>query len=87
MRPDSLYPEGVFWSDEMNLILKSLATKPVAEFGVGYKGTQLKASMFLGPERQRTSFKPMRCTVLPVYCTCTHVHMYACTVHVYLCSG
>lgn len=67
VRQDSLYPEGVFWSDEMDLILRSMATMPVTEFGVGYKGTQLKASMFLGPERQRTSFKPMRYIRCSVY--------------------
>ena len=60
VKPDYLYPEGVFWSDEMNLILFSMATKPVTEFGVGHKGTQLKTSLLLGDEKQRTSFKPMR---------------------------
>ena len=58
VKPDYLYPEGAFWSDEMNYILNAMATAPITSFGVGHKGTQLKASLFLG--KQRTAFKPMR---------------------------
>ena len=57
--PDHFYPEGVFYSEEMNQILNAMATSPVTELGVGYKGTQLKATMMLGG--QRTVFKPKRC--------------------------
>lgn len=58
VKEDSLYPQNAFWSDEMNHILVSMATAPITSFGVGHKGTQLKASLFLG--KQRTAFKPMR---------------------------
>ena len=54
-----LYPEDVFWSGEMNGLLRSLATERITGFDVGYKGTQLKATMMLG--EQKTVFKPMRC--------------------------
>ena len=61
VRPDFLYPEGGFWSDEMSHILHSMATAPITSLGLGHRGTQLKASMMLGS--QRTAFKPMRCSV------------------------
>ena len=56
--PNYLYPEDAFWSHDMDYIINALATAPITSFGVGYKGTQLKATMFLG--KQRTVFKPMR---------------------------
>ena len=58
VKPNYLYPEDAFWSDEMNQILNAMATAPITSFGVGHKGTQLKATMMLG--EQKTAFKPMR---------------------------
>lgn len=58
VKPNYLYPEGAFWSDDMNYIIDAMATAPITSFGLGHKGTQLKATMFLG--KQRTVFKPMR---------------------------
>ena len=58
VRQDYFYPDDAFWSDEMNSILHAMATYPIMSFDVGHRGTQLKASMFLG--EQRTAFKPMR---------------------------
>ena len=58
VKPNYLYPEDAFWSRDMDYILDAMATAPITSFGVGYKGTQLKATMFLG--KQRTVFKPMR---------------------------
>ena len=58
VKPEYLYPEEAFWSDEMNQILNAMATAPITSFGVGHKGTQLKAMMMLG--KQKTAFKPMR---------------------------
>ena len=58
VKPDYLYPENAFWSDEMNQILTAMATAPITSFGVGHKGTQLKATVMLG--EQKTAFKPMR---------------------------
>ncbi len=55
---DHFYPEGAFYSSEMNQILETLATSQVTELGLGYKGTQLKATMMLGG--QKTVFKPKR---------------------------
>ncbi len=55
---DHFYPKESFNSSEMNSILHALATSPITEFGLGYKGTQLKATMMLG--EQRTVFKPKR---------------------------
>lgn len=56
--PDFLYPENSFESEEMNHILVTMATAPITSFGVGHKGTQLKATAMLGS--QRTVFKPKR---------------------------
>ena len=58
VKQDHFYPEDAFWSEEMNSILRAMATYPISSFDVGHRGTQLKASMFLG--NQRTAFKPMR---------------------------
>ena len=58
VKPNYLYPEDAFWSHDMDYIIDAMATAPITSFGVGYKGTQLKATMFLG--KQRTVFKPMR---------------------------
>ncbi len=55
---DYFYPEGAFNSSEMNSILQALAMSQITEFGLGYKGTQLKTTMMLG--HQRTVFKPKR---------------------------
>ncbi len=58
VRQDRLYPEGVFWSDQMNHLLNSMATASITSFDVGYRGTQLKASVLFG--KQKAVFKPMR---------------------------
>lgn len=58
VKPDYLYPENAFYSEEMNHILAVMATAPITSFGVGHKGTQLKATAMLG--MQRTVFKPKR---------------------------
>ena len=58
VKQDHFYPEDAFWSEEMNSILRAMATYPISSFDVGHRGTQLKASMFLG--NQRTAFKPKR---------------------------
>ena len=59
VREDVLYPDGVLQSKEMDLILNALSTYPVTQLDVGYKGTQLKATMHL-EGGQRAVFKPMR---------------------------
>lgn len=56
--PNFLYPNGSFYSEEMNHILASMASSPITAFDVGHKGTQLKATVMLG--KQRTVFKPKR---------------------------
>ena len=43
----------------VDAIVKALQTQPVIQMSVGYRGTQLKASMFL-QGKQRTVFKPKR---------------------------
>ncbi len=58
VRQDRLYPEDVFWSDQMNHIINSMATAEITSFDVGYKGTQLKAGVLFG--KQKAVFKPMR---------------------------
>lgn len=68
VNPDYLYPITGFGSLEMALILEALSTLPVVSFGLGHKGTQLKASMDL-LEHQRTVFKPMR---YEYYCNDNH---------------
>ena len=55
---NSLYPQEAFFSDEMNHILATMATGNITSFGLGSKGTQLKATAMLGV--QRTVFKPKR---------------------------
>lgn len=55
---NTLYPQEAFYSDEMNHILATMATANITSFGVGVKGTQLKATAMLG--NQRTVFKPKR---------------------------
>ena len=55
---NSLYPQEAFFSDEMNHILATMATGSITSFGLGSKGTQLKATAMLG--NQRTVFKPKR---------------------------
>ena len=58
VRQDHFYPDDAFWSADMDSILHAMATYPIMSFDVGHRGTQLKASMFLG--EQRTAFKPRR---------------------------
>ena len=58
VKQDSFYPQGAFQSDEMNLILSAMVAVPITSFGLGHKGTQLKATAMLG--QQRTVFKPKR---------------------------
>ena len=67
VRNESLYPQDAFWSPEMNGILQSLATAPVTSFGLGHKGTQLKATMHLAGS-QKTVFKPMRSRTSTLCC-------------------
>ena len=55
---DSLYSPDAFWSSDMNTLLETLSNAPITAFDVGYKGTQLKATMHLGT--QKTVFKPKR---------------------------
>ena len=45
--------------DSINMILEGLTYKPIVAVGVGYKGTQLKATMML-EGKQRVVFKPKR---------------------------
>lgn len=59
VQSDVLYSNTSFYSDDMNMILNAMSTYPVTSFDVGYKGTQLKASMYL-KGNQKTVFKPMR---------------------------
>ena len=56
---DVLYPANSFNSKEMNQILTAMATSPITSFGVGHKGTQLKATVML-VGAQRAVFKPKR---------------------------
>lgn len=58
VQQDQFYPGDAFFSDEMNSILHAMATYPIKSFDVGHRGTQLKATMYLG--EQKTVFKPMR---------------------------
>lgn len=58
VKPEFLYPDKKFLSEEMNHILATMATAPISSFDVGYKGTQLKAMVMLG--RQKIVFKPKR---------------------------
>lgn len=46
-------------NDSVNTILEALMYKPIIAAGVGYKGTQLKATLIL-EGKQRVVFKPMR---------------------------
>lgn len=46
-------------ADSMNMILEAMMYKPIVAAGVGYRGTQLKASLFL-EGKQRVVFKPKR---------------------------
>ncbi len=59
VRQDRLYPEGAFWSDQMNQLLKSMATARITSFGGGdlHIGKQLKIITYLG--KQKALFKPM----------------------------
>ena len=59
VKPHVLYPEGSFFSLQMDLILESLEMYPITSFDVGYRGTQLKAGLYL-EGNQRAVFKPMR---------------------------
>lgn len=58
VQENALYPKQVFYSDEMNHILATMATADITSFGLGSKGTQLKATAMLGS--QKTVFKPKR---------------------------
>ena len=58
VQENSLYPQEAFYSDEMNHILATMATGNITSFGLGSRGTQLKATAMLG--NQRTVFKPKR---------------------------
>lgn len=58
VQQNSLYPKEVFNSDEMNHILATMAMANITSFGLGSRGTQLKATVMLGT--QKTVFKPKR---------------------------
>ena len=64
VHPDVLYPSGKFYSSDMDNILSALSSYKINKFDIGYKGTQLKTSMFL-EGNQRTVFKPKR--YIPFY--------------------
>ena len=61
VQENTLYPKEVFYSDEMNHILATMATANITSFGLGSRGTQLKATAMLGT--QKTVFKPKRCVL------------------------
>ena len=62
-------PPGQEGKMKVDAIVKALQTTPVIQMSVGYRGTQLKASMIL-KGNQRTVFKPKRSvTMLGVYVT------------------
>lgn len=46
-------------ADSINMILEAMMYKPIVAAGVGYRGTQLKATLIL-EGKQRVVFKPMR---------------------------
>ena len=46
-------------ADAVNMILEAMMYKPIVAAGVGYRGTQLKATLIL-EGKQRVVFKPMR---------------------------
>jgi len=60
VREDTFYPEEVFPSGQMLHLLRVMASAAITEFGVGRKGTQLKASVVLEGQ-QKALFKPKRC--------------------------
>ena len=59
VKEDNFYPEGVFFSGEMWKVLKAMSETPLTKFGVGIRGTQLKASVVL-LGGQKAVFKPKR---------------------------
>ena len=54
-----LYPNDVFYSSDMDMILRALSNYPIKSFDVGYRGTQLKATLHL-TGNQKAVFKPRR---------------------------
>lgn len=56
---DVLYPSSVFYSSDMDMILRALSSYPIKSFDVGYRGTQLKATLLLAGN-QKAVFKPRR---------------------------
>lgn len=63
VREESFYPEGAFLSGEMWRVLRAMSDSPILKFGVGVRGTQLKASVTL-QGGQKAVFKPKRCATV-----------------------
>ena len=55
----SILPENAFESMDLNRLLTAMAEAPINSFDVGYKGTQLKATVVL-EGGQMVVFKPKR---------------------------
>lgn len=53
---------------KVDAIVKALQTAPIIQTSLGFRGTQLKASMFL-KDNQRTVFKPKRFVYIAEYLT------------------
>lgn len=60
VKEESFYPEGAFHSGKMWRVLRAMSETPITKFGVGVRGTQLKASVVL-QGGQKAVFKPKRC--------------------------
>ena len=56
---EAILPEGVYDIKNMSTLLQAMAVAPVDQMDVGYKGTQLKASLHL-KGGQMAVFKPKR---------------------------
>lgn len=59
VRETELTERGSEGKSKLNAIVKALQTSPIIQMSVGYRGTQLKASMFLKGS-QKIVFKPKR---------------------------
>ena len=53
---------------KVDAIVKALQTAPIIQTSLGFRGTQLKASVFL-KDNQRTVFKPKRFVYIAEYLT------------------
>lgn len=59
VKEDAFYPTEAFNSGRMRQLLEAMARAPIVRFGIGEKGTQLKASVVLQGQ-QKALFKPRR---------------------------